>query len=474
MIINESFGIMCLSSYLKEKGHEVELIMMSDYINYQELTNDVRNISPDLIGFSVMTEQAQEYEKLTNYLKDNIDCLIGWGGPHPTFMPEVTAKVEGVDFISIGEAEETLLELMNRLTSKNRSFENLEGFWIRNGPSGWIKNPVAHLQHIEKYPFPDRALYFDKYEVLRNFSMKRFFTGRGCPYNCNYCCDPVLKTVYTGKGKLVRYYSVDYIIRDILNVIQKYPTKSIRFADDNINLGGESWLKEFAIKYKEKVNIPFTCNLVAASINEEQIRLLKEAGCCGVTFGLESGVEEIRLNILNKKVKDSHYFKAARMLRKYSIKYMTFNMFLLPSERLDDAIKTLQFNKKLKVHGVRLSILKIFKGTKLAEYVKIHDLVEDEGLYTLKAKDLYNEHTKMRNIIWCGYFLVKFPLLMYFAKIILSTPITNIFKLLFLFTYWQEMTFFKISPWIAWRYFWATRKVLISGIANEQKDVYKK
>ena len=71
------------------------------------------------------------------------------------------------------------------------------------------------------------------------------------------------------------------------------------FTDSTFN-SHKKWLIEFCQQYKEKINLPWSCNLRAEIVNEEQVKALKMANCANVRFGIESGDEDIRVNILKK------------------------------------------------------------------------------------------------------------------------------------------------------------------------------
>lgn len=471
-ILNENLGIMYLSSYLKANGHDTQLFLLSEYKRIERLLRSIRNINPELIGFSVMTPQVNTFLPITKIMKENTQRKIIWGGPHCIFMPDNVMGNGYVDIICTGEGEEALLTLMNRLEAKE-DYSDIPSLWVRNGEK-WIKNDIGYLEsNLDKYPFPDRELYYSKHSLLRNFGLKRLITQRGCPYECSYCFEPILKDLYSGKGKLVRHHSVEYVINEVKGILHRYPTRMIHFSDDTFNLNRE-WLMDFLPKFKENINLPFTCNISVLHSDEKVIKNLKEAGCNGVIFGLESGVESIRMNILNKKVSNQKYIEASRLLRKYKLKFVANIMFCLPNENLDVAIESIRFAESLKPYYVRAAVLKIYKGTKLGKFAIENDLCVATGEFTYKSKDFNNEHESIKNMIWVAFLFVKFPSLITFAKKILNRRISKFLKPLILLYYWQEARFLNISSQQSLRYFWQSRKIFMKGLGGEQLDTYKK
>jgi len=470
--IDESLGIMYLSSYLKANGHETNLTLLSEYKRIDELLKFIEKINPDLIGFSVMTPQVSTFRPITKIIKETTGRKIVWGGAHCMFMPEAVLRNEYVDIICTGEGEEALLTLMNRLDER-KDYYDIPSLWIKKQDE-WIKNDLGHLEDdLDKYPFPDRGLYYDKYVGLGNFTLKRVITQRGCPYDCSYCFEPMFKQMFKDKGKMVRRHSTRYIIDQIKELVRKYPTRSIHFSDDTFNLN-KNWVMDFLSKYNKEIKLPFTCNISVLHIDDELIKSLKESRCNGVVFGLETGVEHIRMDILNKKISNHKYIEAAKLFRKYKLKFVPNTIFCLPEETLDDAIETIRFARSLKPYGFKAYVLKAYKGTNLAKFLVQKDLHEGVGEFTYKVKDVNHEHDTIKNMIWAGYLFVKFPLLMRFAKKIISSSISKFLKPLILISYWQDIIFFSVPLRQSWIYFWKSRKLFMEGIGNVQLDNYKK
>jgi len=469
--LDEGLGIMSLSSYMKANGHDVELMLMSEYRETKDILKFIQDAKPDLVGFSVMTPQVNTFRSLAKTIKESIQCRVIWGGPHCTFMPENVAEGGYADIICIGEGEEVLLTLMNRIDEES-DYTDIPGLWAKRNQE-WIKNEVGYLEdNLDKYPALDRGLYYDRYPFLGSFSLKRFMTQRGCPYDCFYCFEPVFRDLYKGKGKFIRRHSAGYMINEIKETISKYPTGTVHFSDDTFNLNRE-WVMEFLPRYKKEIGLPFTCNICVSGVDSDMVAALKDAGCNGVVFGLESGAEHLRTGVLNKKITDAKYTEVSRLLHNHKIKFAVNMMLCLPTETLDDAIKGVRFARSLRPYTAKIGILKLYKGTKLADFAVKNNLCEATGEFTYKAKDANNEHKSVRNVFWAGLLMIKLPFLARFAKLILTCPVFKIFKPLSLWQYYLDKRFFKVPAWQSLMYFWNSRKVFIEGLGRDQSDIYK-
>ncbi len=468
---NEGLGIMYLSSYVKTAGHQVELTLLQDYKRFQDLIKFVEDCDPDLVAFSAMTPQAEQFRAISRIIKEQTGRTIIWGGPHCMFMAEDVMKYGCVDIVCTGEGEEALLELMNCIDN-GEDYTKVPTLNVKT-ENGWVRNARGPLSDdLDKYPFPDRALYYDKYPFLAKFALKRLITSRGCPYKCSYCYEPSFFKMYKGNGKVVRRHSVEYVIAELRSIMAKYPVRLIHFSDDIFNLN-KAWIKEFCAEYPKNFDRPFTCNVELTSIDEEVIETLVKGGCRGGTFGLECGVEETRINILNKKITNARYVEATNLMHKHGFKFLMNMIYCLPGESLDGAIESLRFGISLKSLGMRTAILKMYKGTEIAKFAAANGLSEGVGEFTYKARDVYGEFDKIANIQWAAILFNLFPFLLRFAKPILSQRWLGILKPLQVLNHWVDVQFFCIPKIQALKFFWMTRDIWTKGIAGEQEDTFQ-
>ena len=80
--------------------------------------------------------------------------------------------------------------------------------------------------------------------------------GRGCPFNCAYCCNRMLRDLYRGKGNYVRRHSVDRVLGEINKAKANYEIRSIDFIDDDF-ISDKGWLHSFLDRYRKEIQLPF-------------------------------------------------------------------------------------------------------------------------------------------------------------------------------------------------------------------------
>ena len=99
--------------------------------------------------------------------------------------------------------------------------------------------------------------------------------------------------MYKGKGKPLRWHSPDYIIKNILDLKNRYPSLDVfDIRDDTFSLRPQEQIKEFCEKYKEKVKLRFKCLADPKTISEDKIKLLADAGCTDIIVGIQ-GCERV-------------------------------------------------------------------------------------------------------------------------------------------------------------------------------------
>ena len=294
------------------------------------------------------------------------------GGIHPTIAPEESIGVEGIEMICRGEGEAALAELCRKIENKEE-IRDIPNLWIKKDGS-IIKNPLRPiLADLDSLPFPDRSLFNYKNLYAERTGKLSFLVSRGCPYNCTYCCNHLLRNIYRSEGKSIRFRSVDNVIAEIKEVVEHYHfINTVNFDDDILFLKKE-WAEEFTEKYSREINLPFICNARANLADKAEVELLKKAGCYHVKFGLESGNAYICNEILNRGLTIKQTKNAFALCKETGLITESFNMVGIPYETPSTIIDTIKLNAAIAVDKMQVSIYQPYKGTKLA------NLCQDQG-----------------------------------------------------------------------------------------------
>lgn len=387
---SESFAIECLSSLLKQKGHEVTLVFDPRLFDSSEINNsklkkvfNVRDIlikqiiksKPDLIGFSVFTYNYQWALNMARLIKAEINVPIIFGGPHPTLVPERVIANDCVDFVCIGEGEGTIVDLAVYLgTAKKNNIKNLwlkdNGKIIKNGPRELIKN-------LDTLPLPDKEL-FAPYQPIYN-SGYSLVAGRGCPFRCTFCCSNALKQAAGGLDHYIRKRSVDHVINELIWAKKKFNPTMIAFVDDVFILD-VNWLKEFVPKYIRKVGLPFFCDAHPTGVTPEIAKLLKKAGCSLLILGVQSASEKVRFEILKRPEANEQIKNTAEICRSEKLPFTIDHILNIPGETIMDLEEAVEFYNEIRPTVINTFLLTYYPKAEITQ------VAFKSGL--LKAKDI--------------------------------------------------------------------------------------
>jgi len=416
-------GVARISAFLKKHGHGVDLLLLGEE---KDFLKKIGEVLPDVVGFPVFTGEHQwVLEKARLIKKKYPRLLILLGGPHPTYYPEII-KEPGVDAIALGEAEEAVLDLLNTLRQK-KSFLKIPNLWIKKNGRVYKNSLRPLIEDLDKLPFPDREIYY-QYDFLKKASVKQFLTARGCPYNCTFCSNHLLRKMYRGKGRFVRRRSPENVIGEIKKVKEKYGFKTISFTDD-VFTTDKAWLKKFLPLYKKEIGVPFMANVTANLIDEKLVGMLKKGGCYGIAMGIETGNENLRVKVLKKLITNQQVIKGGRLVKKYGLMLKTFNILCLPAETLENAWETVGINITVKPDSATASLLQPYPGYEIADYsIKKGFLAKDFGLkdigesiYASSPIKIYQK-SQIENLQKLFPFVVALPWIIPLVKLLIKLP----------------------------------------------------
>jgi radical SAM superfamily enzyme YgiQ (UPF0313 family) len=445
---------MSLSSVLKKAGHSTELVMESDV---GKAVSAILCANPDVVMFSTLTATGDfewSLEVAKGLKKMRPALLTVFGNLHPTLFPEETLNHAAVDIICRGEGELPILELCDRLESM-RNYTDIPGLWTKS-PEGIVKNPLGMLiEDLDTLPFPDRDLY-QKYGYFNNLDSIDVIAGRGCPFSCSYCMNPVLREMFRGKGKFLRKHSPAYVVRELEEIKKKFRPRSFTFVDELFTVHKE-WIREFSVMYKDRVGLPFTCNITPDTIDEESLSWLAEAGVSRVCLGVETGHEATRNGLLNKRLTNAQIEKTADMLHARGIKFLTSNILGLPGETVDHAFETIEFNRKIKTDFVYFTVFQPYPRLPLTEKLQAEGVLGAIDPSSFNSTFFKGSLLKQDNIdqlvnLHKFFFVVfKFQWLKPLVRWLIRLPPNGFFEQIFILSYaWLALTCFRRHPLQLW------------------------
>lgn len=352
-------------------------------LSFDEIEEVIRDYGPDVVGVNnLFTRQAENGHKIyMSAKKVDRSIITVAGGAHPTVLPELVLSDENVDFVVLGEGEDTVTGLVNVIEGKN-SISDLDGIGYKKNGQIEIIPKTRFIADLDRLPFPARHLLnMEKYFGLKashgTRRKKRFspiVTSRGCPARCTFC------SAYKVWGRKFRPRSPENVVAEMKHIKGKYGIEEIMFEDDNTTLDIKRAEKIFDLMIEERLNFVWdTPNGVAAfALDENLISKIKESGCYRLNLALESGNQYVLDNIIKKPLK----LERARQLIDYAQKIgLDVGVFLImgmPGETKEQIWDSFYLAKELGIFPPFISIATPYPGSELYDVCRQNKYIPDD------------------------------------------------------------------------------------------------
>ena len=384
-----SIGVSILAHELADAGHDVSVVLLNERAGMPfepgRLAEHARRGGFDLHALSFGQNHYAPAMRLASVLKEAApDSRVLCGGVHTTLNAEEVLGHPDVDYVGIGEADGLMAPFVDRLESGG-DMSGLPGFWSKT-----VRNPMAPLPDITD----QTSLFLDGIDYAPIIAAARGFAetvvGRGCPMKCNYCHNAAIQDTYrrlvkdpASKLRFCRLRSVDNVIAELSAFKSKYPDaiRAFNFGDD-VFASDRDWLRDFSARYAAGIGLPFISNAIAGQIDEEIAGMLADAGCNMVKFGVESGSERVRREVLNRRLSEPRLAESVGMLHRQGINTRAYVMLGMPTETPDEMQATLKLCAGLRFDSVRPAIMYPFPGTQIHQLCVEQNLIDDSSAPT--------------------------------------------------------------------------------------------
>jgi anaerobic magnesium-protoporphyrin IX monomethyl ester cyclase len=350
-------------------------------LSNKEMADRVRRWSADVvvieIPFSGWAKAAFEVASVVKGVDESIVTVLM--GLHPSARPEDCLENSDVDFVVIGEPENTVFELVDALEKDAGGFKDISGIGFVKDGVPVFTSPRPVIEDLDSLPFPARHLlpmaqYFAvvKENPLRGEVSKPWtlvVTSRGCPYECVFCTHHVVW------GRKWRGRSPENVVDELEKVITAYGVQQVDFLDDNMTLDKVRMERICDLIVERGLRFEwFTPNGVRAdTLDEKLLRKMKRSGCKKIRVAPESGVQRVVDQIIGKNLDLKSVERAVALCKKVGIKVGCFFVIGLIGETKEDIKATINFAYKLRQLGADSFIFSIATpvyGTRLYEEAK--------------------------------------------------------------------------------------------------------
>lgn len=402
-------AIYLLSAVIRENGYSVEIL--DPYIIKKELADNTFNSimrkaleGKDILCLSSNTlnwPMTIEAIKVVRELKGD-SIIIVLGGLHPTYCYKYIYSKFDVDYILIGEGEETIIDLLHCIENNN-GFESVDGLIVKNREKKELKNihkPQISPHKYYKLPLPafdmlpDQAYYALPIE-----------TSRGCKYNCSFCS--------IAHRNNWREFNEELVINRTKKIItgyqNKFINKEIFITDDCLTADLERADRILRgiidISAESKIMLETRITDWKNEIESYKSKVFSFPQITRLGFGIECGYNEGLLRI-SKGFTIEILEKTLVFLEKNKLIEKAFFSFIIgfPWETMDECLKTIEYAASIVVrYGqglVNLNWLWLFPSRlweKRRNYnIFLSDSVFDDPNYR-KQYYFKQTHPKIRN-----------------------------------------------------------------------------
>jgi anaerobic magnesium-protoporphyrin IX monomethyl ester cyclase len=387
-------GIAQLSSLLRREGLNVQVVDCT-FLKKEEALSRIEAAAPKIVGIYIMLSMSDNAFMLASEIRNRLpQTLIACGGPLPTLKPHQYFPVFNLVFR--GEAVDSFPGFCDAYIKEKSSLQDMPtiiarsrwpGLYYQSPHNGTIFSiPPQHSDEdrLNTLPIADRS----DYEHLRyqqfwydreGFAPATIMTSYGCPFDCDFCSKPIF-------GNRLRRRRMDNLFEEI-RYIKEMGYDGLWIADDCFTLDLDHVRSFCRRMLTENLDMKWICLSRVDSITTANIKLMQQAGCHKVFFGLESGNNEV-LRLMNKKTTVEAAQRTLHLFSESNIQTAGFFMVGYPGETYETIEETFNWALSLPLDEISFTVPYPLPGTRLFEKMN-HSIEAADWQYENENRMVY-------------------------------------------------------------------------------------
>ncbi len=346
-------GLFYIAAQLLGKGFSTQILNLADTKTdpLETFKQTIKDSRPDIIGFSVTNPNRWNAIACAKAAKNSLpSTTIVFGGPAPTFMAEhLFEACPQIDYIVSGEGEISFLELSAFLQ------QNSNGEYPEEIPGLVFKKKILLVKTDPREPIHDLDTLV---HPSRYFAYQHLAMSRGCPGKCTFCGSPKF-----WNDSKVRFHSPQWFADEIESLYQK-GIAHFYISDDTFTKDKKQVLEVCRLLTEKKLDITWNAISRVDYIDADILQAMRKAGCIQISYGVESGSEQIR-KILGKPIDEKKIIQAFSLTRSYGILPRAYFIYGSPDETIQTINESIELLKQIQPLSAIFYMLVIFPGTYL-------------------------------------------------------------------------------------------------------------
>jgi anaerobic magnesium-protoporphyrin IX monomethyl ester cyclase len=386
------FYYLYLAGYMEKCGIRVTIVdphFNTLEKNVNHIIDQVKFHNPRYVGLACFVTDYDVIHDLALKIKEVSNSPLIVGNAQPSISPEdFLYDGSPFDIVAKGEAEETVREIVTSPGDFN-SLKKIKGIAFFDGKSivTTDKRPLMDLADLGKPAY--HLMDMDWYTQPSKYIMRRLatrcvvvYTGRGCPFDCNFCASNVVwNTNDKSTNNVTRMRPLSDVMDELELLQNQYGFEFFYILDDTFGLV-DRVIVEFCEEYiKRGLKMLWGAETRAPCIkNPETAQLMKKAGCIQLDFGVESGSPKI-LELVQKKIKVEQIHTAFDLCHEHGIRTFANLLLNMPQENDEDLQMSHDLLERIRPTYTSIGLTQPYPGTPL--YNQLPKKIDKSDYHTL-------------------------------------------------------------------------------------------
>ena len=362
-------GLCSLAATTRREGFKTTILDAPALcFTIEDTVEEVLKLNPRYLGLTAATVSIHSAGTVAQIVKSrNKDIKILLGGPHITAVPQKTMRIfQNFDIGVIGEGEKTVIVLLKILDAEREQddLNKINGLIFRQNGELMLSPSREYIDNLDSIPnpawdlLPELKNYY-RPSILRGYHLPAtgIITSRGCTGKCTFCDRSMF-------GSNLRANSAEYVVGLMEELHLRYGIKEIFIYDDNMMLFQRRLEEICDALIKRKLRLKWSCFARIDFALPRTLKMMKEAGCRLIAYGIESGEQEM-LDFLQKNIRMEKIREVIKWTKQAGLIAEGLFMMGLPRETKKTMRATIDFAKSIPLDDIAVTIFTPLPGTKL-------------------------------------------------------------------------------------------------------------